>query len=172
MSGSDRQAPDGVLTPSGAEFRFGHLGLEDWIGVALLLAIMTAMALGVFFRYVLNDSLSWTEEFARYGLIYITFVGTSTAIRRRTHVRVDVIDLVLAEAARRTLRWIVDLACLGFLAYLAWRTWQIMGFLGSSRSPAMQIPINWVYGGILFGTAMAALRQLVVLVGDVKSLRR
>ena len=159
--------PDATSAPSGAEFRPASLAVEDWIGIGVLLAILVVMGCGVFFRYVLNDSLSWSEEFARYGLIYITFLGTSTAIRRRTHVRVDVVDLVLGPAARRALRCAVDLACGAFLAYLAWRTWQIMGFLGTSRSPALQIPINWVYAGILAGTALAALRQAVVLAGDL-----
>lgn len=169
MSTWDPHVPDAADAASGSRFRASSLAAEDWLGIALLVAIMVAMALGVFYRYVLNDSLSWTEEFARYGLIYITFVGTSTAIRRRTHVRVDLVDLLLADAFRRVLRWAVDLATLCFLAYLAWRTWQIMGFLASSRSPAMFIPINWVYGGILFGTALAALRQMIVLAGDLRA---
>ena len=153
------------------DFSLGDLGLEDWIGILALLAIMAAMSAGVFCRYVLNDSLSWSEEFARYGLIYMTFIGTSTAIRRRTHVRVDVIDLMLGARTRGVLRILMDTVCLLFLVYLCWRTTQIMGFLESSRSPAMQIPVNWIYGGMLVGLAMGTLRQLTLIAKDLQGLR-
>ncbi|MBM5801026.1 MAG: TRAP transporter small permease [Cyanobacteria bacterium K_DeepCast_35m_m2_023] len=153
------------------DFSPGDLGLEDWVGISALLAIMAAMSAGVFCRYVLNDSLSWSEEFARYGLIYVTFIGTSTAIRRRTHVRVDVIDLMLGDKTKGVLRLLMDALCLLFLVYLCWRTIQIMGFLESSRSPAMQIPVNWIYGGMLVGFAMGTLRQLTLIANDLKGLR-
>jgi len=152
-------------------FKLGNLRPEDWIGVLALVAIMAAMSAGVFFRYVLNDSLSWSEEFARYGLIYVTFIGTTTAIRRRTHVRVDIIDLVLRAEAKHWVRLLVDIACLLFLAYLCWRTTQIMGFLQSSRTPAMQIPVNWIYGGMLAGLGMATFRQLMIIGNDLEELR-
>jgi TRAP-type C4-dicarboxylate transport system permease small subunit len=145
------------------------LSVEDWTGVALMVAIMAVMALGVFFRYVLNDSLSWSEEVARYGLVAITFIGCGAAIRRRSHVRIDLLDLVLPPRALFALRLLLDVLVLGFLAYAAWRTWQITGFLRSSRSPAMQMPINVVYWCIFAGFVLAALRQIQIVARDLRA---
>lgn len=172
---SSSQTADTQLDGEGShviQFVPSDLGIEDWFGIAALVIIMLVMSLGVFYRYVLNDSLSWSEELARYGLICITFIGTSTAIRRRTHVRVDVIDLILTVRQQKVLHLTLDVICLIFLAYLIWRTAQLMGFLESSRSSAMQIPINWVYGTMLAGTAFAAIRQLVVIRIRTWELRR
>lgn len=171
VSSNDPEQADG--TPGAApSFRPRDLGIEDWVGIAGMVIIMLAMSAGVFFRYVLNDSLSWSEELARYGLVCMTFIGTSTAIRRRTHVRVDVIDLTLRDHPRRLLRLVMDLLCLLFLGYLCWRTAQLMEFLENSRSPAMQIPVNWVYGTMLAGIALAAVRQIVVIKVTAGELRR
>jgi TRAP-type C4-dicarboxylate transport system permease small subunit len=153
------------------DFSLRDLGLEDWAGIFALLAIMTVMVAGIFCRYVLNDSLSWSEEFARYGLIYMTFIGTSTAVRRRTHVRVDLIDLMLGDKTRGLLRILMDIVCSLFLIYLCWRTTQIMGFLESSRTPAMQLPVNWIYGGMLVGLAIGTLRQLTLIAKGLQGLR-
>jgi TRAP-type C4-dicarboxylate transport system permease small subunit len=134
--------------------------LEDWLGVVLLVAILGVMAIGIFFRYALNDSLTWTEEVARYGLVLITYVGCATAVRRGTHIRVDAIDLVLSDRARRALALTIEL---GYLAYMAWRAIEIIGFLRTRRSPALELPIGWIYGAIAAGFALAALRLALAL---------
>jgi len=158
------------VDPGATEFRVSDLRIEDWIGIFVLLTIMGSMSAGVFFRYVLNDSLSWSEELARYGLIYVTFIGAATGIRRGTHVRVDLVDLVLKGRTKALLRLLMDILCIFFLAYTCWRTTQIMGFLGSSRSPAMQIPVNWIYGGILAGLMAAVARQLLIISKSLRGL--
>lgn len=155
----------------GAPERDTALSFEDWTGVALIVVIMAVMAVGVFCRYVLNDSLSWSEEVARYGLVAITFIGCGTAIRRRSHVRIDLLDLVLPPRAFFALRLVLDVLVLGFLGYAAWRTWQITGFLRTSRSPAMQMPINIVYWCIFAGFVLAALRQVQVIARELQAVR-
>lgn len=137
----------------------GRLAAEDWLGVALLLGILTIMGLGVFFRYVLNDSLTWTEELSRYGLVVMTYVGCSVGCRRQSHIRVDAIDLVLPERFRRVLALAMQAGLLLFLLYIAWRTWEITGFLRTTISPAIGIPIVWIYGVMLVCFLYAALRQ-------------
>ena len=54
-----------------------------------------------FTRYVLNDSLAWTEEIARYGLMWVVFIGAAMVTRRNTHIAVE---LALEPDAARTRR--------------------------------------------------------------------
>jgi TRAP-type C4-dicarboxylate transport system permease small subunit len=136
-----------------------RLAPEDWLGVALLLGILAVMGLGVFFRYVLNDSLTWTEELSRYGLVVMTYVGCATACRRRSHIRVDAVDALLPPLARWALALLMQAGLLFFLLYIAWRTWEITGFLGTTISPAIGIPIVWIYGAMLACFLLAAVRQ-------------
>lgn len=56
--------------------------LEDWIAFGVFWAMAVIVFLQFFTRYVLNDSLAWTEEIARYALIWITFIGAAVVVRR------------------------------------------------------------------------------------------
>jgi len=144
--------------PAPAPLRLRDAAVEDWLCVLLLVGILTVMGLGVFFRYVLNDSLSWTEEISRYGLVYITYLGCATGIRKRSHIRIDIIERVLPPRLERPLGLLVDLLTFIFLALMLVLTWQIIGILWASRSTAVQIPMGWVYGALLVGFALSLVR--------------
>ncbi len=137
---------------------FRGLAVEDALCVFLLVGVLVVMGLGVFFRYVLNDSLTWTEEISRYGLVYITYIGCATAVRRRSHIRVDVIGRMLPPAGERVLAVVVDLLVLAFFAFMVVTTFRIMDVLRTSRSAAIGLPINYVYAAILFGFSLSILR--------------
>lgn len=144
-----------------SRFSWREAPVEDVAGVLLMVGVLVTMGLGVFFRYVLNDSLTWSEELSRYGLIYMTYLGCATAVRRGTHIRVDLVDLLLPARPRRILGIVVDLVMLAFFVFLIVKTWAIMDVLRTSRSTAMEIPIGYVYFGILLGFGLASLRLVL-----------
>jgi len=59
------------------------INLLEWWAVLLLVLMVVLVSLGVFFRYVLNASLAWYDEFASYLLVWLTFYGAVTASYRR-----------------------------------------------------------------------------------------
>jgi TRAP-type C4-dicarboxylate transport system permease small subunit len=132
--------------------------VEDVLGVAALLAAFAVMSVQIFLRYVLNDSLIWSEEAARYLLIAIAFLGCATGCRKACHIRIDVIVLVLPPRSRRTLSLAVDAIVLFYVAYVAWLAIEIIPILGRQPSTAMRMPMWIAYGVIALGFALAALR--------------
>jgi TRAP-type C4-dicarboxylate transport system permease small subunit len=151
-----------TLQAAFARLRRGlDLPIEDWLGVAALLAAFAVMATQIFLRYVLNDSLIWSEEAARYLLIAIAFLGCATGIRKRCHIRIDIIDLVLPPRARRALGIAIDLLVLFYLGYVAWLAIEIIPILGGQPSTAMRMPMAIPYGVIAFGFALGGLRMLL-----------
>src|SRR5436309_1170313 len=94
---------------------------EDWLAFAIFWSLAFIVFLQFFTRYVLNDSLSWTEEIARYGLMWIVFIGGATVTRRNTHIAVELLSNVMRPGlVRSALLAFVDLIKLGFLGLLAW----------------------------------------------------
>jgi len=132
--------------------------VEDVLGVAALLAAFAVMSVQIFLRYVLNDSLIWSEEAARYLLIASAFLGCATGCRKACHIRIDVIDLVLPPRSRRALSLAVDAIVLFYVAYVAWLAIEIIPILGRQPSTAMRMPMWIAYGVIALGFALAALR--------------
>jgi TRAP-type transport system small permease protein len=90
-----------------------------------------------FTRYVLNNSLGWTEEIARYLLIGVTFIGSVMATRKQSHIAVEFIYRWAPRPLRRVAQAGIDLACLGFFATMSWFCWQIAG-----RTMQMMVSID------------------------------
>jgi len=67
------------------------VALVEWWAVLLLAGLAVLVCLGVFFRYVLNASLTWYDEFASYMLVWLTFYGTVVADYRRRHIGFDLL---------------------------------------------------------------------------------
>ena len=79
---------------------------EDWLAFVLFWALAFIVFLQFFTRYILNDSLAWTEEIARYALIWITFIGAAVVVRKNSHIAVEVLlHFLPAGSARVASRW-------------------------------------------------------------------
>lgn len=90
----------------------------DYVNIVNTLAFIVmaiVVLLQVIFRYVMRISVPWTEEFARYLLILITFVGGALAIRDKQHIAVTVILDKLPKKARYYLNKCFNLTIIMFL---------------------------------------------------------
>jgi len=88
-------------------FNEGTGGLACWVA-AFLIAVMTgAVLVGVFFRYVLNDSLNWTEEVAVMSAIWVAFLVAPWAYRNGGHVAIEMIVNAFPVIVVRIVRVIV-----------------------------------------------------------------
>ena len=140
----------------------------DRVVIAAIVAIFAAMvAVGlaqIFNRYVLNASLSWSEEFQRFCHIWIVFLTIPVVYQRGGHIGIDYVVAALPPLARKAAVAIVNLAWLVLGAALAWTTWTLMGVAWRQTSPGLDLRMDWVYAGLLVGGAylvLVAARQLV-----------
>src|SRR3954466_11426021 len=74
---------------------------EDWISFVLFWALAIIVFLQFFTRYVMNDSLSWTEEIARYGLMALTFIGGAVVTRKKAHIAVELVSNLMSPGPMR-----------------------------------------------------------------------
>jgi TRAP-type C4-dicarboxylate transport system permease small subunit len=78
-----------------------------------LLAIMLAMILGqVFFRYVLNDSLAWTEELAKFSMVWVACLVAPWAYREHLNVSIQMFADALPAILRRITELLITLLVL------------------------------------------------------------
>ena len=54
--------------------------VTETIAAVLLVFIVVANFLGVFYRYGLRDPIGWTEEGMRYAVVWATFLAASAAL--------------------------------------------------------------------------------------------
>lgn len=102
----------------------------------------------VFGRYVLNQSYSFTEEFARFALIWLSILGTAYLNGRRGHLAMDFLLNKLSPAKRRSRMQVIEVLVLLFaLVVMVIGGGNLMFTtldLGQT-SPAMRLPLGYVY---------------------------
>ena len=125
--------------------------LDRLLGTCLsvLLALMLLDVLwGVLTRYALGAQAAWTEELARFLLIWIGLLGAAYVSGQRAHLNIDLLPQRLAPPQRRHLERLTAVLVGGFalvvLVLGGGRLIFIVESLGQ-RSPALRLPIGWVY---------------------------
>jgi len=140
-----------------------------WLLVVLMAASVLNVLWQVFTRFALSDPSPYTEELARYLLIWIGLLGAAYATGQRMHLAIDLLPARLSGASRRVLAVLIELCilsfALGILTTGGLRLVLLTLRLGQT-SAALGIPLGWVYlalpvSGVLI--AGFALRDLVAL---------
>jgi TRAP-type C4-dicarboxylate transport system permease small subunit len=137
---------------------------EDWIAFALFWALALIVFLQFFTRYILNDSLSWTEEIARYGLMSLAFVGGAVVTRKKSHIAVELLsNLMKPGPLRSALLALVDFVTLGFMGLLAYFSVTIIERMHTQTMTVFELPMSLVYAGVGLGCFMMLARQVQVV---------
>lgn len=63
--------------------------VDDWIGAIALSLIVMLIGANVFFRFVLSQPITWSEEISLALFVWLTFVGISAVMKRNEHVGID-----------------------------------------------------------------------------------
>jgi TRAP-type C4-dicarboxylate transport system permease small subunit len=134
---------------------------EDWLAFVIFWSLAFIVFLQFFTRYVLNDSLAWTEEIARYALMWIVFIGGAMVTRRNSHIAVELLSNVMKPGRlRAVLLAFVDFVKLGFIGLLAFISWTITERMHQQRMTVFDLPMSYVYGGVAFGCFLMLVRQI------------
>ena len=65
------------------------LKIEDWLTVIVMGALAVITFANVIARYFTNQSFAWTEEFSVFLMIVLALVGSSAAVARDRHIRIE-----------------------------------------------------------------------------------
>jgi TRAP-type C4-dicarboxylate transport system permease small subunit len=141
---------------------------EDLIAFAVFWILAGVVFLQFFTRYVLNDSMAWTEEIARYLLIWITFIGAAIAIRRGTHIGVEAVLHFLPAGIVRGLRFVIDVITVGFVALLCWFAVLIAERMQIQTMMVFDVSMSVVYGGVAFGCFLMLYRGIRMFIANAR----
>lgn len=144
---------------------------EKTMGTIALLAMLMLVFYQVLARFIFGSQLRWSEELARYLMLYISFVGIGAGIMYHKHVGVDVLGNFLDPAGKRILKLIVafiTLAIIIFFTYISGAV-TLKIFKSGQVSPASHIPMWIPYGTIPLGFFGGILRQIEEIVKIIKT---
>jgi TRAP-type C4-dicarboxylate transport system permease small subunit len=109
----------------------------------LLLAMVIVAGLGVVFRFVLHNSLSWSDELAAYLFVWLTCLGAAVGVKLRVHPEVRVLAERCPPAFARLLADISDCAVVALGAVFVAYGGAMLDLMGTET--AASLPVSMVY---------------------------
>lgn len=142
---------------------------------SLLLVIMTAAIFLQIITRTLDYSLSWTEELARYCMIWLVFIGLSFAVAKKSHIKIEAINVWLDKKEKKYLSLISDVIFFVFACVILFESTQLVMnlYLLGQTSPALGLPMWLVYlaGPVGFAlTSFRLIQQMLLTVSDLKEI--
>ncbi|MBL8699149.1 MAG: TRAP transporter small permease [Alphaproteobacteria bacterium] len=126
------------------------------LSVLLLAFYLSVILLQVFFRYVLNESLFWSEEVVRYSLVWGVMLGAALVAYDRGHINIDIVSPFLPDAGKRVLQFIANSCTLAFLVILAYAGWDFTDRTWFQNSASLEVPMRAVYLAMPIGAFLEA----------------
>lgn len=112
---------------------------------ALMLLVVT-VTWQVFSRYVLNDPSNWTDELARYAMVWLGLLGASYLFGTKGHLAITLLDGALKGKAHIALHLLINIISGAFVSLAMLKGGiALMGRTTQQLSPALQLPMSTVY---------------------------
>jgi len=137
------------------------------IAAALLLSTVIIALIQVFCRYVLNNSLSWPEEMAKFAFVWFVFLGAAMVTRRSRHIVIDLLPRSLGPDMHRIHALAVRVISTCVATFLLIYGADLVA-KSTFTSPALQWPYTYLYLAI---PVSAAISLIVLALEPVEGVR-
>lgn len=124
------------------------------VGCILLLITTVVVTLTqIFFRYVLNASLSWPEELARWAFVWMVFVGMAVGLRRNSHIAIDLLRRNLSVRWQPVHTIFTQVVICATSIALLRHGWDLVS-RSTYVSPALEWHFRYLYAAVPCGAAL------------------
>ncbi|MFD1606968.1 TRAP transporter small permease [Oceanobacillus luteolus] len=136
--------------------------LEEWVLIISLIILVLIVFVQVLSRYFLNYSFAWSEEIARYILIWVAWISVSYSIRRQEHLRIEFLKDRFSPTVQKYIELVVLILWFLFAIFLAIEgTNVILGIQSSGQtSPSIGMPMWIAYLAIPVGGLLMTIRLI------------
>lgn len=114
--------------------------------VVLFVWMTFALTVQVVARYVFSKGFVWTDESARYCMIWMIFIGATEIIFNGDHIKVTVVEDMLRGLGKKIVVLIQYIAGLVFSVIMAWYSFPQVQLASKAVSSNMNINMGIVYG--------------------------
>lgn len=147
------------------------LRIDRTVEYALFLIFLVFTLVGglqIFNRFALGLPLSWSEEFQKFGHIWMVFLAIPVAYRRGAHIGMDMVFMLMPSGMQKFVQLLIELMWLALAAAIIRYTLAIMQVAQNQDSPGLGLRMDYVYIGLVIGSgylALVAVRRLAALFG-------
>jgi TRAP-type C4-dicarboxylate transport system permease small subunit len=138
-----------------------------WACGALLLLLTANIFLEVLIRFVVRIPLPWTEEVARFAMVWLAILAAAAAARRGLHFSFRWGVMMVGATARRHLRLCTDLLVAGILLVLLVQSNEFLDIVADQTATATGIDMRIPYAGLPVGMGAFLLITLLEIADAV-----
>ena len=146
---------------------------ERYLLLPLYAMIVCTVFMEVVRRSLLSYSSIWAEEIARYAFIYIAWIGASSAIKERAHIRIDVILHLLSQRMKSIVFIFGDILTLILAVLAIWMSMEsvLNSIHFGSVTHGLRISQAWFLAAVPLGFLMMTFRLLQSIRRDWSDLK-
>jgi TRAP-type C4-dicarboxylate transport system permease small subunit len=115
------------------------------VAVALLSIMFATFIIQIFFRYVLNNPVGWSEEVIVTMWLWTVLWGAAFILSEKEEIRFDIIYSNLSERMRRLFTVITGVVLVLLYGISLPASYAYVSFMKVERSAYLHVPINWMY---------------------------
>ncbi|MFC3419014.1 TRAP transporter small permease [Salinicoccus hispanicus] len=130
--------------------------------------IVIASIAQVFFRFVLDSPLVWSDELSRFLLLWMVFLGASVVSYKGAHLGVDFLFDYIPPRFTLALKAASVAVSLIFLSVLVFSSMELLRVAGYTSSPALGIPMSYWRGSVVVGSLLMILAIIVNVFSRLK----
>jgi TRAP-type C4-dicarboxylate transport system permease small subunit len=145
-----------------------NIGIKHFLNVILAVLVIVVF-LQVIFRFILGSPLAWTEELARYSLIWITFLGAAFAMSLKAHIGMEFFVNLFSLPFRKALFVIATIASLAFFLMMVIQGYDLAARSMTQLSPVLRIPMGLIYAVIPLSGCILIVNMASQFTKDFKS---
>ena len=138
-----------------------------WICILFGMVMTISTLVGILFRYIMTNPLPWTEELARYTMIWMGLMAVSLGVKRETHLGLNIIVNTLGPRLRFFLKIICRILT-GYFLYILMVYGSKMAMQGMHQTmPALQIPMICVLAAVPLAALMSLVQLVLITIIDI-----
>ena len=138
---------------------------QRYVSGFFLLLISVLLIAQIFIRYVLNSSLTWSEELSTYCYVWSVFIGSSAIIHSDSHLKIDFFEKKFSKNKQKFFRYLYIFSSLAFYILLFYlsvlvtiKTWSVT-----------TVSLNFTMGFIFL---VIPISSLLAIINSLKLLKR
>ena len=141
----------------------------NWFLALLMAAMVVIISAQVWYRFMLNDPLSWSEEAGRYLFVWISFIGAAAGVRYQVHLGIDLMDKLLSPNAYRWAIVLVNVIIQIFLLMIIYWGFKILGVIKFQESASMHISMRYPYMAVPVGSIFMFINSVRVMTAALQN---
>lgn len=131
-----------------------------WV-IAVALAVMTVVVFAQVVFREMSASLPWSEELSRYLMVYLTYLGVSVGVKRKSLIAVEFVTGKFPAKAQNAVEMVTNIACIICCAIIILYGMKLVGITMMQKSPALRIPMGIAYFSLVLGGALMIIQFIV-----------